>query len=84
MGAVKVFTAAVLAALAVPALALAQSPVGGGYGGEGGNVQEGVAGGTAGGGSLPFTGLDLILMVAAAALLISAGLTMRRLARAKS
>ena len=80
MLAMRVVLVAAFTALATPALALAQSPVGGGYGGEGGDVQEGVAGG----GSLPFTGLDLLLMVAAAALLISAGLTMRRLARAKS
>jgi hypothetical protein len=70
--------------LAVPALALAQTPVTGGYGGQAGNVQEGVAGSGAAGGTLPFTGLDLVLMVAAAVLLLGAGLTMRRLARAKS
>jgi len=76
--------AALAVALVWATGAIAQSPAEGGYGGEGGNVQEGVAGGDAAGGALPFTGLDLLLMVAAAALLISAGLTMRRLARAKS
>lgn len=71
------------AALAVPGVALAQNPAGGVYGGEGGNVQADVAGDAAGG-SLPFTGLDLLVMVVAATLLIAAGLTMRRLVRAKA
>jgi hypothetical protein len=70
-------------ALAVPGVALAQNPAGRGYGGQGGNVQADVAGNAAGG-VLPFTGLDLLLMVVAATLLIAAGLTMRRLVRVKA
>ena len=54
------------------------------YGGEGGNIQEEVAGAGAAGGILPFTGLDLLLMALAAMLLIGTGVTMRLLAGAKT
>lgn len=60
-----------------------QDPADVGYGGVGGNVQGGVEGGGAGG-SLPFTGLDLLLLFAAGALLLGAGLALRRLGRARS
>jgi hypothetical protein len=71
-----------LAVLALPAAALAQSPTSGGYGGEGANVQGEVAGG--GGGALPFTGLDLLVLTLAAAMLIVVGLTIRHVSRAKA
>jgi hypothetical protein len=77
----------VLAYLATASVALAQDPTQSGYGGTGGNIQGGVEGGASGGtgsGSLPFTGLDLLLLVGAGVLLLAAGLTMRRVGRARS
>jgi hypothetical protein len=77
----------VLAYLATASVALAQDPTQSGYGGTGGNIQGGVEGGTGGGtasGSLPFTGLDLMLLVGAGVLLLAAGLTLRRVGRARS
>jgi hypothetical protein len=71
--------ASATALILVPS-ALAQEPTGRVYGGQGGDVQDEVTGGAAGG-LLPFTGLDLMVMVVAAVLLIGAGLAMRRLAR---
>ena len=74
----------VLAVVATAALlsasgALAASPAGAGYGGQGG-VQSDVAG--AGGGSgLPFTGLDLTLLVIGSLLLVVVGVTLRRATR---
>ena len=74
-------------ALTVPAGAFAQTPAGRTYGGGGGNVQEDVVSG--GGvetvaGPLPFTGVDLAVMVGAAIVLIAVGLTVRRAARARA
>lgn len=76
---------AVFVWLVLASAAFAQTPAQDVYGGAG-DVQDEVSSGGAGvaGGALPFTGLDLALMVVAAALLIAAGLTMRRLGRAKS
>jgi hypothetical protein len=52
----------------------------------GGNVTSPVSaqggGGGGGGGSLPFTGLDVALLLGAGGLLVAAGLGMRRLTRA--
>jgi hypothetical protein len=55
------------------------------YGGLGGETQNkvtpashGVLGSTAGGGTLPFTGLDLALVVAGALVLLAMGWTLRR------
>jgi len=90
MGMVKrlyVMGGGVLAYLATASIALAQDPTQSGYGGTGGNIQGGVEGGASGGtgsGSLPFTGLDLLLLVGAGVLLLAAGLTMRRVGRARS
>jgi hypothetical protein len=52
-------------------------PGGGGPGG--GGPGEGAQ--EAGGGALPFTGMDLVLLLGGGGLLLSAGLGMRRLAR---
>lgn len=89
MGMVKrlyVIGGGVLAYLATASVALAQDPTQSGYGGTGGNIQGGVEGigGATGSGSLPFTGLDLLLLVGAGALLLAAGLTLRRVGRARS
>lgn len=74
------FASAVLASLVMASVALAQDPTQSGYGGTGGNIQGDVEGG----GSLPFTGLDLVLLVGAGALLLAAGFTLRRVGRARS
>ena len=83
---------AVLAYLVTASVALAQDPTQSGYGGTGGNIQGDVqgtvggggSGGGTGGGSLPFTGLDLLLLVGAGVLLVAAGLTLRRVGRTTS
>lgn len=76
--------AIVLAVLSFTAVAFAATPADQVYGGEGGNVQQDVAGDVASAGTLPFTGLDLLLMAVAAALLVGAGVTIRQLARTKA
>lgn len=78
-------------ALALPATALGQTAQSG-YTGPEGDIQEAVAGtgsgptggstdGSGDGSALPFTGLDVALLVGGGALLLTAGLGMRRLAR---
>jgi hypothetical protein len=87
---------AMLAALAVLSFATVANaqPSVDGYADEGGQIQTQVdtSGGGGGtpptatatdtGGSLPFTGLDVALLVGAGGLLVGAGLGMRRLTRA--
>ena len=65
--------------------ALAQQPSSGL--GEGGGVQGAVGGGSAGGGTavggtLPFTGLDLVFLVAGGLALLVVGLGLRRVSKA--
>jgi hypothetical protein len=85
----KLITSLVVACalgLALCGTALAQSSVDG-YNEPGGQIQTQV-GGSGGsdsngsGGSLPFTGLDVALLVGAGGLLLVAGFGMRRLTRA--
>jgi hypothetical protein len=73
--------AAVCAALVLVPSALAGGAAGNGYGGNGGNVQNEVGSGNAGetkSGSLPFTGLDLALLVLGGATLVVVGAGLRR------
>jgi hypothetical protein len=74
------FASCGLAYLVTASVALAQDPTQSGYGGTGGNIQGDVEGG----GSLPFTGLDLLLLVGAGVLLLAAGFTLRRVGRVRS
>ena len=67
-----------------PSALAAGGSAGQGYGGAGGNVQNevGSAAGTAGaGGSLPFTGLDLALLVLGGMTLLVVGAGLRRAAK---
>jgi hypothetical protein len=75
------FASSVLVYLIMASVALAQEPTQSGYGGTGGNIQGDVEGG---GGSLPFTGLDLLLLVGAGVLLLAAGFALRRVGRVRS
>jgi hypothetical protein len=87
-----VWLTAMVAVLALATTAYAQSSSVGGYNDEAGQVQTQVQGGgggdsgaSGGGGSsssLPFTGLDLALLVGAGGMLLAVGFGMRRLTRA--
>jgi hypothetical protein len=69
--------------LVLSTTAAAQSPVEGGYGGPSGEIVGGVEGaGT--GGTLPFTGADLAMLLVVALVLVAAGVMVRRVARAKN
>ena len=73
-----IFTTLAIAALTAPAAALAADPsIGSTPAGSG-------AGGEVTGGSLPFTGLNLGLILAGAAVLIATGLLLRRRASSAS
>jgi hypothetical protein len=80
-----VFLAALVLALAVAPLSFAQQSSVGTYGGEGGEAQEVVVQGEAPGkqaeeaGALPFTGLDLGLVLGGGLLLVGVGAAMARL-----
>jgi hypothetical protein len=81
---IRGFAVAAVVALVFASAALAQDA----YNSDAGDVQGQVSGGTAGSdggaGALPFTGLDLFLLVGAGAVLLTGGLVLRRLAKAKS
>ena len=68
------------AAVVYAPLALAQQSSVDGYGGAGG-VQSEVEGGGGAGGSLPFTGMDLGLLIGGGLVLLAVGFGLRRLAR---
>ena len=70
----------ILGVLALAPVALAQQPTSGS--GEGGGVQGAVGGG--GDGALPFTGLDVFLIVLAGLALLAVGLGLRAVSRARS
>jgi hypothetical protein len=75
-----VWIAAVAMALALASPAFGQSSVEG-YNDSAGQVQAEVNSSGGGGGSLPFTGLDVALLAAAGGVLAAVGLGMRRLTR---
>jgi hypothetical protein len=74
--------AIIVGVLASASVALAQQPTSGL--GEGGGVQGAVGGGGGGGGSLPFTGLNLLFIVAAGLALLALGFGLRAASRARS
>jgi hypothetical protein len=81
----------VFAMLVLAPAALAAGSAGSGYGGAGGNVQNDVQQGAlnaseteSSGGSLPFTGLDLSLLVVGGMTLLVVGAGLRRAARHKA
>jgi hypothetical protein len=80
---ISIFCAALIAALALAAGSLAASkpPA---YRGAGGEVQQEVKGGTNTLGSLPFTGLDLALIVGGGLALVIAGVSIRRVANRRA
>jgi hypothetical protein len=74
-------TAGAAVALIMTSTAFAGSPAEDVYGGVAGDIQSGVASGVGGAnpdGSLPFTGLNLWLIVVGAIALIAVGLLLRR------
>jgi hypothetical protein len=82
----RLFCVAAISALVLVGSALAagnQKPAG--YQGNGGNVQEQVKGAGANTlGALPFTGLDLALIVGGGLVLVIAGISIRRVAGRKA
>jgi hypothetical protein len=68
---------ALLGILTSAGIALAQSSSESGYGGQAGAVQAEVDGG----GALPFTGLDVGLLIGGGLLLVGVGASLRRLSR---
>ena len=69
------------AAVVYAPLALAQQSSVDGYGGGAGGIQSEVESGGGAGGSLPFTGLDLGLLIGGGLVLLAVGFGLRRLAR---
>jgi hypothetical protein len=70
--------------LALAPVAAAQTPADQGYGGEGGVAGEVGGSVSGGGGSLPFTGLDLGLLIGGGLLLIAFGVMLRRFSRSRA
>jgi hypothetical protein len=85
VGKFKVLGVAVLSALVLTVNAFAADKPGP-YAGAGGNVQQQVQGteGTGTLGGLPFTGLDLALIVGGGLVLLIAGLSVRRVANRRA
>ena len=81
---VRAFAAVILGVLVWAPLALAQQPSSGL--GEGGGVQGAVGGGGGAGtgGTLPFTGLDVLVLFAGGLALLAVGLGLRAVGRARS
>jgi hypothetical protein len=78
----KALTVAVGLGLIWVPLALAQGASEQGYGGAGGGVQAALGGGGAANtGSLPFTGLDILMLFAGGSAIVLVGLGLRRFAR---
>jgi hypothetical protein len=91
---IRLGVATLLLVLAMPAASLAQQAAQDNYNTPAGNIQEDVAGGAEGlagttsggptgdgGSALPFTGLDVALLIGGGGVFLAAGLGMRRLAR---
>jgi hypothetical protein len=76
---VIIFGCLVTAVVVYAPVALAQQSSVDGYGGGAGGIQSEVESG--GGGSLPFTGLDLGLLIGGGLVLLAVGLGLRRFAR---
>jgi len=74
---IKIGGLVAFALLAVPVALAGGSLAGDVYGGTGGNVQSGVLGEQATGGSLPFTGLSLTFLVVLGLVLLGTGLVLR-------
>ena len=80
---IRGFAVAAVVALVCASAAFAQDP----YNSDAGDVQGQIGGGASGSdgaGALPFTGLDLFLLVGAGVVLLTGGLVLRRLSKAKS
>ena len=75
----KLMAVSLVAFALAPAAALAEtSPTDDQYGPTLQQFSQGSGGGTASGGSLPFTGMDVVILAAVAAGLLVAGLMLRR------
>jgi opacity protein-like surface antigen len=81
---IRGFAVAAVVALVCASAAFAQDPYNSDAGDVQGQIGGGASGSDGGGGALPFTGLDLFLLVGAGAVLLTGGLVLRRLAKAKS
>lgn len=69
---------ALAALVAAPAALAGTDPSSSVYAGVAGNVQGGIAGASPSGGALPFTGLNLALIVVGGLALIATGVLLRR------
>ena len=76
-----IFGCLVTAVVVYAPVALAQQSSVDGYGGGAGGIQSEVESGGGAGGSLPFTGLDLGLLIGGGLELLAVGFGLRRLAR---
>jgi hypothetical protein len=81
---IKILCAVAIGALALTAGSLAANNKPPAYQGNAGNVQQEVKGATNTLGSLPFTGLDLALIVGGGLVLVIAGVSIRRVANRRA